>query len=163
MSFSDDKIILITGGSSSFGKKFIQALLEEHKLAKVIMYSRDELKQHEMRQAGFDSPILRYLIGDIRDQARLERAFHSVDVVPHAALKQFPVCEDDPQQAIKTDITGTSNVIEVAMDTGVKQVLAMSTAKAVNPINLYGAMKLVAEKLVVQSNAYAEKGNHRAD
>jgi UDP-N-acetylglucosamine 4,6-dehydratase len=159
MSFFDDKIILITGGTGSFGKKFIQALLKEHKPAKVIIYSRDELKQHEMRQAGFDSPILRYFIGDIRDRARLERAFHGVDIVVHAAaLKQVPVCEYNPQEAIKTNITGSSNVIEAAIDTGVKRVLALSTDKAVNPINLYGATKLAAEKLVVQSNAYAGSG-----
>ena len=159
MSFFDDKIILITGGTGSFGKKFIQALLKEHKPSKVIVYSRDELKQHEMRQAGFDSPVLRYFIGDVRDRARLERAFHGVDIVVHAAaLKQVPVCEYNPQEAIKTNITGTSNVIEAAIDTGVKRVLALSTDKAVNPINLYGATKLAAEKLVVQSNAYAGSG-----
>ena len=159
MSFFDDKVILITGGTGSFGKKFIQALLKEHKPAKVIIYSRDELKQHEMRQMGFDSPLLRYFIGDVRDRARLERAFHGVDIVVHAAaLKQVPVCEYNPQEAIKTNITGTSNVIEAAIDTGVKRVLALSTDKAVNPINLYGATKLAAEKLVVQSNAYAGSG-----
>ncbi len=112
MSFFDDKIILITGGTGSFGKKFIQALLKEYKPAKVIIYSRDELKQHEMRQTGFDSPLLRYFIGDVRNRARLERAFHGVDIVVHAAaLKQVPVCEYNPQEAIKTNITGTSNVI----------------------------------------------------
>ena len=159
MSFFDDKVILITGGTGSFGKKFIQTLLKEHKPAKVIIYSRDELKQHEMRQTGFDSPLLRYFIGDVRDRARLERAFHGVDIVVHAAaLKQVPVCEYNPQEAIKTNITGTSNVIEAAIDMGVKRVLALSTDKAVNPINLYGATKLAAEKLVVQSNAYAGSG-----
>lgn len=159
MSFFDDKVILITGGTGSFGKKFIQTLLKEHKPAKAIIYSRDELKQHEMRQTGFDSPLLRYFIGDVRDRARLERAFHGVDIVVHAAaLKQVPVCEYNPQEAIKTNITGTSNVIEAAIDTGVKRVLALSTDKAVNPINLYGATKLAAEKLVVQSNAYAGSG-----
>lgn len=159
MSFFDDKVILITGGTGSFGKKFVRALLKEHKPAKVIVYSRDELKQHEMRQAGFDSPNLRYFIGDVRDRARLKRAFHTVDIVVHAAaLKQVPVCEYNPQEAIKTNIGGTSNVIEAAIDAGVKRILALSTDKAVNPVNLYGATKLAAEKLVIQSNAYAGSG-----
>lgn len=156
MSFFDEKIVLITGGTGSFGKKFITTLLKEHKPAKVIVYSRDELKQHEMRESGFNSPLLRYFIGDVRDRERLERALKGVDIVVHAAaLKQVPACEYNPMEAIKTNITGTSNVIEAAIDTGVKRVLALSTDKAVNPVNLYGATKLAAEKLVVQSNAYA--------
>lgn len=156
MSFFDEKIVLITGGTGSFGKKFITTLLKEHKPAKVIVYSRDELKQHEMREAGFNSPLLRYFIGDVRDRERLERALKGVDIVVHAAaLKQVPACEYNPMEAIKTNINGTSNVIEASIDTGVKRVLALSTDKAVNPVNLYGATKLAAEKLVVQSNAYA--------
>ena len=156
MSFFDEKIILITGGTGSFGKKFIATLLKEHQPAKVIVYSRDELKQHEMRESGFNSPLLRYFIGDVRDRERLERALKGVDIVVHAAaLKQVPACEYNPMEAIKTNINGTSNVIEAAIDTGVKRVLALSTDKAVNPVNLYGATKLAAEKLVVQSNAYA--------
>ncbi len=152
----NDKVVLITGGTGSFGKKFIQLLLEEHHPAKVIVYSRDELKQHEMRMAGFDHPSLRYFLGDIRDQPRLKRAFDGVDVVVHAAaLKQVPACEYNPMEAIKTNILGSSNVVDAALDAGVKKVLALSTDKAVNPVNLYGATKLAAEKLIVQSNAYA--------
>ena len=159
MSFFDNKVILVTGGTGSFGKKFIYTLLNEHKASKIIIYSRDELKQHEMRQTGFNSPLLRYFIGDVRDRERLNRALHGVDIVIHsAALKQVGACEYNPLEAIKTNINGTSNVIEAAIDMGVKRVLALSTDKAVNPINLYGATKLAAEKLVVQSNAYAASG-----
>ena len=151
-----DKSILITGGTGSFGKKFIEIMLAEYHPAKLIVYSRDELKQHEMRMAGFDHPSLRYFIGDVRDLERLRRAMHGVDIVVHAAaLKQVPACEYNPMEAVKTNIIGTSNVIEAALDAGVKKVMALSTDKAVNPVNLYGATKLAAEKLVVQSNAYA--------
>jgi len=156
MSFFDDKVILVTGGTGSFGKKFIRIMLNEHTPAKLIIYSRDELKQHEMRQSGFDSPRLRYFIGDVRDRERMVRALNGVDIVVHAAaLKQVGACEYNPQEAIKTNINGTSNVIEASIDMGVKRVLALSTDKAVNPVNLYGATKLAAEKLVVQSNSYA--------
>jgi UDP-N-acetylglucosamine 4,6-dehydratase len=156
MSYLNDKVVLVTGGTGSFGKKFVSTVLKEHKPAKVIVYSRDELKQHEMRVAGYDAPNLRYFIGDVRDRERLERAFHGVDVVVHAAaLKQVGACEYNPMEAIKTNILGTSNVVEAAIDQGVKKVLALSTDKAVNPVNLYGATKLAAEKLVIQSNAYA--------
>jgi len=148
--------VLVTGGTGSFGKKFIHTLLVKHNPAKVIIFSRDELKQHEMRMAGFNQPILRYFIGDVRDQDRLRRAMQGVDIVVHAAaLKQVPACEYNPKEAIKTNINGTSNVVEAALDAGVKKVLALSTDKAVNPVNLYGATKLAAEKLAVQSNAYA--------
>ncbi len=151
-----DKVILVTGGTGSFGKKFIQVMLNEYQPAKIIVFSRDELKQHEMRQAGFDHPSLRYFIGDVRDQQRLRRAFNGVDIVVHAAaLKQVPACEYNPMEAIKTNILGSSNVIEAALDAGVMKVLALSTDKAVNPVNLYGATKLAAEKLFIQSNAYA--------
>lgn len=151
-----DKVVLVTGGTGSFGKKFIKILLDEYQPAKVIVYSRDELKQHEMRQAGYTHSNLRYFIGDVRDQQRMRRAFNGVDVVIHAAaLKQVPACEYNPMEAIKTNILGSSNVIDAALDAGVKKVLALSTDKAVNPINLYGATKLAAEKLFVQSNAYA--------
>jgi len=151
-----DKVVLVTGGTGSFGKKFIRILLDEYQPAKVIVFSRDELKQHEMRQAGFNHPNLRFFIGDVRDQQRLRRAFNGVDIVIHAAaLKQVPACEYNPMEAIKTNILGSSNVIDAALDAGVKKVLALSTDKAVNPINLYGATKLAAEKLFVQSNAYA--------
>lgn len=151
-----NQVVLITGGTGSFGKKFVQIILEEYHPAKLIIFSRDELKQHEMRTGGFDQPNLRYFIGDIRDQLRLRRAMHGVDIVVHAAaLKQVPACEYNPMEAIKTNILGSSNVIEAAIDSGVKKVLALSTDKAVNPVNLYGATKLAAEKLFVQSNAYA--------
>lgn len=151
-----DKVVLVTGGTGSFGKKFIEIMLKEHQPKKIIVFSRDELKQYEMRAAGFDHPSLRYFIGDVRDRDRLVRAMHGVDVVVHAAaLKQVPACEYNPMEAIKTNILGTSNVIEAALDAGVQKVLALSTDKAVNPVNLYGATKLAAEKLVVQSNAYA--------
>jgi UDP-N-acetylglucosamine 4,6-dehydratase len=151
-----DKTLLVTGGSGSFGKKFIETMLSDFRPAKLIVFSRDELKQHEMRVSGFDHPSLRYFIGDVRDVQRLRRAMNGVDIVVHAAaLKQVPACEYNPMEAIKTNILGSSNVIEAALDAGVKQVMALSTDKAVNPINLYGATKLAAEKLFVQSNAYA--------
>jgi UDP-N-acetylglucosamine 4,6-dehydratase len=150
------KVILVTGGTGSFGKAFIRLLLDEYEPAKVIVFSRDELKQHEMRVAGFDQPNLRYFIGDVRDKDRLKRAMDGVDVVVHAAaLKQVPACEYNPMEAIKTNILGTSNVVDAALETEVSKVLALSTDKAVNPVNLYGATKLAAEKLTVQSNAYS--------
>jgi len=152
----NNKVILVTGGTGSFGKKFIEVMLKEYQPAKLIVFSRDEQKQHEMRQACFDHPNLRYFIGDIRDAARLRRAFEGVDFVVHAAaLKQVPACEYNPMEAVKTNILGSSNVIDAALDAGVERVIALSTDKAVNPINLYGATKLAAEKLFVQSNAYA--------
>jgi UDP-N-acetylglucosamine 4,6-dehydratase len=151
-----DKTVLITGGTGSFGRKFVEVMLSEHRPAKIIVFSRDELKQHEMRAAGFDGPTLRYFIGDVRDRLRLRRAMHDVDIVVHAAaLKQVPACEYNPIEAIMTNIMGARNVVEAALDTGVERVMALSTDKAVNPINLYGATKLAAEKLFVQSNAYA--------
>jgi len=152
----NDKVVLVTGGTGSFGKKFTKILLAEKNPKKVIIFSRDELKQHEMRVAGYDDPRLRYFIGDVRDRDRLVRAMHGVDIVVHAAaLKQVPACEYNPMEAIKTNINGTSNVIEAALDAGVDRVLVLSTDKAVSPANLYGGTKLVAEKLAVQSNAYA--------
>jgi UDP-N-acetylglucosamine 4,6-dehydratase len=151
-----DKNILVTGGTGSFGKKFVEIMLKEYHPARLIVYSRDELKQHEMRMAGYKDPNLRYFIGDVRDLPRLRRAFNGVDIVVHAAaLKQVPACEYNPMEAIKTNILGSSNVVDAALDAGVKKVLALSTDKAVNPVNLYGATKLAAEKLMVQSNAYA--------
>jgi UDP-N-acetylglucosamine 4,6-dehydratase len=150
------QVVLVTGGTGSFGKKLIKILLDEYHPAKIIVYSRDELKQHEMRVAGYDHPSLRYFIGDVRDQQRLCRAFNGVNLVVHAAaLKQVPACEYNPMEAIKTNILGSSNVIDAALDTGVEKVIALSTDKAVNPVNLYGATKLAAEKLFVQSNSYA--------
>src|SRR3972149_8816623 len=151
-----NQVALVTGGTGSFGKKFIKILLKEKQPKKVIVFSRDELKQHEMQVGGYDQETLRYFIGDIRDRERLVRAMHGVDIVVHAAaLKQVPACEYNPMEAIKTNIIGTSNVVEAAMDAGVKKLMALSTDTAVNPVNLYGATKLAAEKLTVQSNAYA--------
>jgi UDP-N-acetylglucosamine 4,6-dehydratase len=151
-----DKVILITGGTGSYGKKMTKILLAEKNPKKIIIFSRDELKQHEMRVSGYDDARMRYFIGDVRDQERLVRAMHGVDIVVHAAaLKQVPACEYNPMEAVKTNIIGTSNVLEAALDAGVKKVLALSTDKAVSPVNLYGGTKLVAEKLVIQSNNYA--------
>jgi len=151
-----DQTVLITGGTGSFGKKFTKIALEEKQPKKIIIFSRDELKQHEMQTMGLNQPNLRYFIGDVRDRERLVRAMHGVDIVVHAAaLKQVPTCEYNPMEAIKTNIMGTANVVEAALDAGVKKVMTISTDKAVNPVNLYGATKLAAEKLTVQSNAYA--------
>jgi UDP-N-acetylglucosamine 4,6-dehydratase len=151
-----DKVVLITGGTGSFGRAFIKKMLEDDLPAKLIVFSRDELKQHEMRSSGYDHPKLRYFIGDVRDGIRLRRAMQGVDIVVHAAaLKQVPACEYNPIEAIMTNIMGGRNVIEAALDTSVEKVMALSTDKAVNPINLYGATKLAAEKLFIQSNAYA--------
>lgn len=131
-------------------------MLAEYNPKKIIIFSRDELKQHEMRKAGCDDPCLRYFIGDVRDEDRLRRAMEQVDVVVHAAaLKQVPACEYNPMEAIKTNVMGAQNVINAALDCRVKKVIALSTDKAVNPVNLYGATKLCAEKLFVQSNAYS--------
>jgi UDP-N-acetylglucosamine 4,6-dehydratase/5-epimerase len=151
-----DQVVLITGGTGSFGKKFTRILLDEKQPKKIIIFSRDELKQHEMQAMGFNQTNLRYFIGDVRDRDRLKRAMHGVDTVVHAAaLKQVPACEYNPMEAIKTNILGTSNVLEAALDAGVKKVMTISTDKAVNPANLYGATKLAAEKVTIQSNAYA--------
>jgi UDP-N-acetylglucosamine 4,6-dehydratase len=150
-----NKNILITGGTGSFGKACAEILVREYRPQRLIIFSRDELKQHEMRLAGFDDPCLRYFIGDVRDVDRLRRAMVGVDVVIHAAaLKQVPACEYNPIEAIQTNVNGGKNVIEAALDSHVQRVLALSTDKAVNPINLYGATKLVSEKLFVQANAY---------
>ncbi len=152
-----EKTVLVTGGTGSFGKTFIRIMLETYRPRKVIVFSRDELKQYEMRHnEGYDHPSLRYFIGDVRDRDRLHRAMMGVDIVVHAAaLKQVPACEYNPMEAIKTNILGTANVIEAALDAGVEKVMVLSTDKAVNPINLYGATKLAAEKLTIQSNVYA--------
>lgn len=157
-----NQTILITGGTGSFGKKFTEVMLRDYHPKKLVIFSRDELKQHEMRVSGFDDPSLRYFIGDVRDVDRLRRAFHGVDIVVHAAaLKQVPACEYNPIEAVLTNIVGAKNVIDAALDTGVQRVLALSTDKAVNPVNLYGATKLVAEKLFVQANAYSGSGPTR--
>jgi UDP-N-acetylglucosamine 4,6-dehydratase/5-epimerase len=151
-----EQVVLVTGGTGSFGKKFVEMMLNEYRPQKLIIFSRDELKQHEMRAWGIDHPSLRYFLGDVRDQQRLERAFSGVTVVVHAAaLKQVPACEYNPFEAIQTNIDGGKNVIEAAINCGVRRICALSTDKAVNPINLYGATKLCAEKMFVQANAYA--------
>ncbi len=151
-----EQVVLVTGGTGSFGKKFAEVMLRDYHPQKLIIFSRDELKQHDMRAAGFDHPSLRYFIGDVRDPQRLQRALSGVSIVVHAAaLKQVPACEYNPFEAVQTNIMGGRNVIDAAIDRGVQRVLALSTDKAVNPINLYGATKLCAEKMFVQANAYA--------
>jgi len=151
-----EQVVLVTGGTGSFGRKFVELMLREYHPQKLIVFSRDELKQHDMRASGLDDPRLRYFIGDVRDEQRLERAFSGVTVVVHAAaLKQVPACEYNPFEAIQTNIMGGRNVIDAAINQGVRRVLALSTDKAVNPINLYGATKLCAEKMFVQANAYS--------
>ena len=152
-----DKVILVTGGTGSFGKQFIRKALTEHRPRKVIVFSRDELKQWEMRQSDpvFDHADIRYFLGDVRDKDRLERAFRDVDYVVHAAaLKQVPAAEYNPTEFIKTNVHGAMNVIDAAIDRGVEKVIALSTDKAANPINLYGATKLCSDKLFVAANAY---------
>lgn len=151
------KTILITGGTGSFGNHFTDYVLTHYKPKKIIIYSRDEFKQFNMRNRlmKYDS-VMRYFIGDVRDEARMRRAFGGVDYVIHAAaLKQVPACEYNPNEAIKTNIHGAMNVIEAALDTGVKRVVALSTDKAVNPVNLYGGTKLVSDKLFIAANAYS--------
>jgi len=151
-----EQVVLITGGTGSFGRKFVEMMLREYHPQKLIVFSRDELKQHDMRVGGFDHSSLRYFIGDVRDLQRLQRALSGVTVVVHAAaLKQVPACEYNPFEAIQTNIMGGRNVIDAAIDQGVERILALSTDKAVNPVNLYGATKLCAEKMFVQANAYA--------
>ena len=152
--------VLITGGTGSFGKAFARIALSDLNPAKFIIYSRDELKQFEMQKMPeFSDPRIRFFIGDVRDSQRLARAMDGVDIVIHAAaMKQVPACEYNPLEAVKTNINGATNVIDTAIDNNVKKVMAISTDKAVNPVNLYGATKLVAEKLFVQGNSYVGKG-----
>ena len=153
--------VLVTGGTGSFGKKFVQIMLQKYKPKKIIIFSRDEFKQHQMQQE-FDDLSIRYFVGDVRDYSRLRRAFDGVDIVVHAAaLKQIPSCEYNPFEAIMTNIIGAKNVIEAAIDCKVKKIIAISTDKAVNPINLYGATKLCAEKMFVQGNSYVGLKNTR--
>jgi len=147
--------ILLTGGTGSFGKHFCKVMIEKYHPKVIRIYSRDELKQHEMRQ-HFGEDYIRYFIGDVRDADRLRRAMEGVDIVVHAAaLKQVPACEYNPLEAVKTNIHGAQHVIDAAIDTGVSKVIALSTDKAVNPVNLYGATKLCADKIVIQGNSYA--------
>jgi len=151
--------VLVTGGTGSFGKKFTEIMLREYKPKKLIVFSRDELKQYEMRQLWSDEKPdshVRYFVGDIRDRDRLNRALHGVDVIVHAAaMKQVPACEYNPFEAVQTNIHGAQNIISAAIDAGVQRVIALSTDKAVNPVNLYGATKLVAERLFTQGNSYS--------
>ncbi len=148
----NDKVVLVTGGTGSFGKKFTEILLKNFKPKKLIIYSRDEFKQFEMKKR-FNNKCMRYFIGDVRDKERLIRAMEGVDYVVHAAaLKHVPVAEYNPMEAIKTNVLGGNNVIDAAIDTGVKKVIALSTDKAVNPINLYGATKLASDKLFIAAN-----------
>ncbi|ALU44797.1 UDP-N-acetylglucosamine 4,6-dehydratase (inverting) [Pseudoalteromonas rubra] len=155
----DNKTILITGGTGSFGKKYVNTLLTRYKPKKIIVFSRDELKQFEMQQV-FNDPCMRYFIGDVRDKSRLYRAMQGVDYVIHAAaLKQVPAAEYNPMECIKTNINGAENVIEAALDNNVEKVIALSTDKAANPINLYGATKLASDKLFVAANNIA--GGHK--
>ena len=149
----DGKIILVTGGTGSFGRKFVEILLRKYQPQKVIIYSRDELKQFEMQQQ-FDQKCMRYFIGDVRDYARLKRAMYKVDYVVHAAaLKQVPAAEYNPMECIKTNVMGAQNVIDAAIENGVKKVIALSTDKAANPINLYGATKLCSDKIFTAANS----------
>lgn len=152
----DDTSILITGGTGSFGNRFIRSVLDRTAARRVIVYSRDELKQYEMRARFGDDPRLRFFLGDVRDADRLQRALHDVQIVVHAAaLKQVPAAEYNPFEAIKTNVHGAQNVIDASIDQGVERVIALSTDKASSPINLYGATKLVSDKLFVAGNAYA--------
>ena len=154
----NNKTILITGGTGSFGKKFLEMIFKKYNPKKVIIYSRDEYKQSVMKTEYADTVDLskvRFFIGDVRDRERLYRAFAGVDYVIHAAaMKQVPTCEYNPFEAIKTNIHGAQNVVDAALDCGVKKVVALSTDKAVNPINLYGGTKLVSDKLFIAANAY---------
>jgi UDP-N-acetylglucosamine 4,6-dehydratase len=154
-----DKVVLVTGGTGSFGRKFTEIVLSKHEPKKLIIFSRDEWKQSQMA-AQFDDHRLRFFIGDVRDKDRLDRAFDGVQVVVHAAaLKQIPTAEYNPLEVIKTNVLGAANVIDAAIDRGVEKVVALSTDKAANPINLYGATKLCADKLFIAANVYS--GPHK--
>ena len=156
-----DQVVLITGGTGSFGKQFVETVLREDTPRKLIIFSRDELKQSDMRQIFSEQkyPCMRYFIGDVRDKDRLYRAMDGVDVVIHAAaLKQVPTAEYNPIEVIKTNVMGAANLIDAAIDRNVQQVIALSTDKAANPINLYGATKLCSDKLFVAANGYS--GHH---
>ena len=154
-SMLDGKTILVTGGTGSFGKKFTRMVLDRYDVNKLIIFSRDELKQAQMRAEFGDNPKLRFFIGDVRDKERLYRAFDGVDIVIHAAaLKRVPECEYNPFEAIKTNVIGAQNIIDAAIDRGVSKIVALSTDKAVNPINLYGATKLCSDKLFIAGNSY---------
>ena len=153
--FLSGKVILLTGGTGSFGQKFTDIVLREHNPKAIRIFSRGELLQHEMRLKFNDDPRLRFFIGDVRDRERLYRAMNGVDVVVHAAaLKQVPTAEYNPIEAVRTNINGAINLIDAAIDNGVAKIIAISTDKAVHPVNLYGATKLVMERLFIQANVY---------
>ena len=155
------KSVLVTGGTGSFGKKFVQKLLLDDQVSKIIVFSRDELKQFEM-QSDLNSAKLRYFLGDVRDFQRLKQATDGVDIIIHAAaIKQIPAAEYNPMEAIKTNIIGAENIVNAAIENGVAKVLALSTDKASNPANLYGATKLCSDKLMVAGNILAGKHNTR--
>lgn len=159
MSILDGKSVLVTGATGSFGKHFVKYVLEKHDLKRLVIFSRDELKQFEMQQQ-VQSPKLRYFLGDVRDKDRLHRAFDGVQIVIHAAaMKQVPASEYNPMEAVKTNIIGAENVIDVCIDQEVERVIALSTDKAANPANLYGATKLCSDKLFTAANALS--GRHR--
>jgi len=153
----NDKTILITGGTGSFGQKFVRTVLENFSPKRLIVYSRDELKQSEMKDdSNFNHPALRFFLGDVRDRSRLSLAMRDVDYVVHAAaLKQVPAAEYNPHEFIKTNVTGATNIVEASLEAGVKKVVALSTDKAVNPVNLYGATKLCSDKVFIAGNSYA--------
>lgn len=155
----NDKVILVTGGTGSFGQKFTKVVLDEFKPKKLIIYSRDELKQYEMQQDFSSYSNIRFFIGDVRDKERLKMALRDVDYLVHAAaLKQVPLMEYNPVEAIRTNIMGAMNIIEAAIEARVKKVIALSTDKACNPVNLYGATKLCSDKLFVAGNSYSGEG-----
>lgn len=157
----DNKVILITGGTGSFGKKYTQTLLKQYKPKKIIIFSRDELKQFEMQQT-YNAPCMRYFIGDVRDASRIEEAMEGVDYVIHAAaMKQVPAAEYNPMECIKTNIYGAENVIKAAIKNDVSKIIALSTDKAANPINLYGATKLASDKLFIAANNMVGKRDTR--
>ena len=162
MDILEGSSILITGGTGSFGKAFLQQVLETRNPERVVIFSRDELKQYDMRQIWGDDPRVRFFIGDIRDRDRLRMAMQGVDYVVHAAaLKQVDTAEYNPMEYVKTNILGSENVIQASLEAGVKKVVALSTDKASSPVNLYGATKLTADKLFISSNHYAMAGGTR--
>ncbi len=152
----DDKVVLVSGGTGSFGQKFVELLVTKYRPKAIRIFSRDELKQHEMMQRWGDEPSLRFFIGDVREPDRIHRAMEGVDVVVHAAaLKQVPACEYNPFEAVKTNVLGGQNIVNAAIDLEVDRVIALSSDKAVNPVNIYGATKLCMEKIFVHGNSYA--------
>ncbi len=152
----ENKVVLVTGGTGSFGQEFVKIALQEHNPGAIRIFSRGEFLQYEMQQRFNDDPRLRFFIGDVRDRERIYRAMNGVDIVVHAAaLKQVPTCEYNPIEAVRTNIDGAVSVIDAAIDSGVEKAIAISSDKAVHPVNLYGATKLVMERLFIQANVYA--------